>query len=94
MATAKPGCLSSSPTERCGKLALLALASLMMGAALVLGASVIDGPLHDRHFIVAGPWLIGLCGFGMIVYGIAAMATGAVDVRRYAGALLRRGKDS
>ena len=76
------------------RLALLALASLMMGAALVLGASVIDGPLHDRHFIVAGPWLIGLCGFGMIVYGIAAMATGAVDVRRYAGALLRRGKDS
>lgn len=72
------------------RLVLLSLASLVMGVALIAGADLIEAPLQSRHIMVSGPWLIGLCGFGMLVYGLATILTGAVDVRRYARAILDR----
>jgi putative peptidoglycan lipid II flippase len=72
------------------RLALLAVASLLMGAALVAGADFMNAALHDRHIAVSGASLIGLCGFGFVVYALATVVTGAVDVRRYARAMIER----
>lgn len=74
------------------RLILLAVASLMMGAALIFGESLIDAHLTGGRELVQGLWLLGLCTFGMAVYGLATVVTGAVDVRRYLKAVLSRGK--
>lgn len=72
------------------RLALLAVASLLMGGALVLGADYADPWLRDGRELVAGGALFALCLFGMAVYGLATVLTGAVDIRRYGRALLAR----
>lgn len=73
------------------RLTLLAIASLLMGAALVVGVDLAEPWLRDRREMVAGGALAALCAGGMAVYGLAAVATGAVDVRRYGRAILARG---
>ncbi len=62
---------------------LLALASLLMGAALVLGASLLEPWLRDPSDLVAGLALLALCAGGAAVYAAAAVLTGAIDVKRY-----------
>ncbi|WP_370675834.1 murein biosynthesis integral membrane protein MurJ [Pleomorphomonas sp. PLEO] len=74
------------------RLVLLAIASLLMGVALILGENLVDAHLHGGRQFVQGFWLLGLCMFGMAVYGLATVLTGAVDVRRYARAVLDRGR--
>lgn len=72
------------------RLALLAVASLLMGLALVFGADLLDVHLRSPSEIVAGSALLALCAGGMAVYGLAAVLTGAVDIRRYGRAILSR----
>lgn len=74
------------------RLVLIAVASLIMGAALIFGERFAGSFLHDRHGLVAGLALLCLCGFGLAVYAVAVVASGAVDVRRYLKAILSRGK--
>ncbi len=73
------------------RLVLLTIASLLMGAALIGGADLLDPWLQDRHELVSGLALLGLCVGGMAVYAIACVVTGAVDVKRYGKAILSRG---
>ncbi|WP_237152744.1 murein biosynthesis integral membrane protein MurJ [Oryzibacter oryziterrae] len=72
------------------RLVLLGVASLAMGGALVLGDRFLADRLASRHELEAGGALLALCLGGMLVYGLAAMLTGAVDVKRYAKAVLKR----
>jgi len=74
------------------RLALLAVASLVMGAALLFGENLVDARLHSGRQLIQIVWLLGLCVSGMAVYGLATVLTGAVDVRRYAKAVVGRGK--
>jgi putative peptidoglycan lipid II flippase len=74
------------------RLTLLAVASLMMGAALLGGESLIDAHLTGGRQLAQGLWLLLLCLWGMAVYGLATVLTGAVDVRRYLKAVLARGR--
>ena len=74
------------------RLALLAVASLVMGGALLFGESLVDARLRGGHELIQVIWLLGLCLFGMAVYGLATVLTGAVDLRRYAKAIASRGK--
>jgi putative peptidoglycan lipid II flippase len=74
------------------RLTLLAIASLMMGAALLGGESLIDAHLTGGRQLAQGLWLLLLCLWGMAVYGLATVLTGAVDVRRYLKAVLARGR--
>jgi putative peptidoglycan lipid II flippase len=76
------------------RLTLLTLASLVMGAALLGGADLLDPWLRDRSELVSGLALLALCGGGVVVYGLIAVVTGAVDVRRYGRALLARRRAS
>jgi putative peptidoglycan lipid II flippase len=72
------------------RVALLALASGLMGAALWFGADFADPWLRSRSELTAGLALAALCGFGIAVYAAATVLTGAVDVRRYGRAILER----
>ena len=45
-----------------------------------------------RHRPDLGPALLALCVAGMVVYGLACVVTGAVDVKRYGKAILSRGR--
>lgn len=74
------------------RLVLLTVASLLMGVALVVGADLLDPWLRDRHEAIAGPALLALCLAGMVVYALACILTGAVDVKRYGRAILSRGR--
>ena len=72
------------------RLVLLALASVVMGAGL-LGLQHLLAPwLSGETAAVEGLALLALCAGGMVVYAVAVLATGAVDVRRYAKALRQR----
>ncbi|WP_181700379.1 murein biosynthesis integral membrane protein MurJ [Chthonobacter albigriseus] len=72
------------------RLVLLAVASLLMGGGLVAGVDWLSPWLSDDSEIVSGLALLALCAGGMAIYGLAAVLTGAVDIRRYGRALLER----
>jgi putative peptidoglycan lipid II flippase len=72
------------------RLVLLALASLVMGGALVIGADLMEPWLRDERELVSGTALLALCAGGFVVYGLATVLSGAVDVKRYARAILER----
>lgn len=72
------------------RLVLLSLASLMMGGALLAGDRWMAAWLESRSELTAGGALALLCAGGMVVYAVATVATGAVDVRRYARAIVDR----
>jgi putative peptidoglycan lipid II flippase len=72
------------------RVALLALASGLMGIALWFGADALDPWLTSRSDLTAGLALAALCAGGLAVYALATVVTGAVDVKRYGRAILDR----
>lgn len=66
------------------RLVLLALASAAMGAGL-LGLDRFLAPwLTAGDVLTEGLALLLLCGGGLVLYAVAVLMTGAVDVKRYA----------
>ncbi len=73
------------------RLPRIVISSLIMGFALLAVDFAMKGYNHGSA-AVAGPVLALECGFGVLVYFIAAQVTGAMDVRVALRMLKRRGK--
>jgi putative peptidoglycan lipid II flippase len=73
------------------RLPLLAGASVVMGA-IVYGAALGLAPyLHGQRVAVEVPALAVLVAVGLVSYAILVQASGAIDLRRVARSVLRRG---
>lgn len=82
------GHLDVDPTLR-RRMALLVLASLIMGIGLYAAAIWLAPWLGDRDIVVEGLALALLVGIGLVLFAVSCQVTGAFDFRRI-GSLLRR----
>jgi putative peptidoglycan lipid II flippase len=87
----KRGHLDLDPMLR-RRLALLMLASVIMGAGLLAAAMWLAPWLGDRDIVVEGLALAVLVGIGLALFAVSCQVTGAFDFRRIGGLLRRRRK--
>lgn len=72
------------------RLVMIGVASAVMGAVLYLAAGALQAWLHAPSLLSRGVGVALLVALGALVYGIAAILTGAVDLAELRGALSRR----